>query len=71
MDGDIVCRGCEFYALCDQQDIFCIRISPQKKPYAVKSFILPVKSGHVFLSENMELVSASLPMVHVTDNYRL
>ena len=24
-----------------------------------------------FLSENMELVSGSLPMVHVTDNYRL
>jgi hypothetical protein len=24
-----------------------------------------------FLSENMELVSGSLPTVHVTDNYRL
>jgi hypothetical protein len=24
-----------------------------------------------FLSENMELVSTSPPMVHVTDNYRL
>jgi len=48
MNGDVIYGGCEFYALCNQQDIFDIWKSIQKKPYAVKSFILPVKGGHVF-----------------------
>jgi hypothetical protein len=48
MNGDVIYGSCEFHALCDQQDISNIWKAIQKKPYAVKSFILPVKGGYVF-----------------------
>jgi hypothetical protein len=48
MNGDVIYGGCEFYALCNQQDIFNIWKSIQKKPDAVKPSVIPVKCGYVF-----------------------
>ena len=48
MNSDVIYGGGEFYALGNQQDIFNVWKSIQKKPDAVKSSVLPFKSGQVF-----------------------